>query len=94
VYTYHAQNTCVPRSDLRARLFMIGHVDLYDLVNHNPDLRMVPIQYLEPMRSALKQLGYRARIRYRGPHKQQQDTHKHLARAFTVYFKEPLTCML
>jgi hypothetical protein len=48
---------------------------------------MVPIEHYDAVKSGLKQLGYRVRIRYRGPHAQQRDTHKSDARAFTVYFK-------
>jgi hypothetical protein len=49
---------------------------------------MVPIDRVEAVRTGLKQLGYRVRIRYRGPHAQQRDTHKQDAQAFTVYFLE------
>ena len=48
---------------------------------------MVPIKYADSIRDQLKQLGYRVRIRYRGPHTQHRDTLKRDARAFTVYFK-------
>jgi hypothetical protein len=48
---------------------------------------MVPIAYADSIRTQLKQLGYRVRIRYRGPHAQKRDTLKSEARAFTVYFK-------
>jgi hypothetical protein len=49
---------------------------------------MVPIEHYDAVKTGLKQLGYRVRIRYRGPHAQQRDTHKADARAFTVYFKD------
>ena len=48
---------------------------------------MVPIKYADSIRAQLKQLGYRVRIRYRGPHAQKRDTLKSDAKAFTVYFK-------
>jgi predicted RNA binding protein YcfA (HicA-like mRNA interferase family) len=48
---------------------------------------MVPIKYADSIRAQLKHLGYRVRIRYRGPHAQHRDTRKIDARAFTVYFK-------
>ena len=48
---------------------------------------MIPIKYADSIRAQLKQLGYRVRIRYRGPHAQHRDTVKSDARAFTVYFK-------
>lgn len=51
---------------------------------------MVPIKYADSIRAQLKQLGYRVRIRYRGPHTQHRDTLKRDARAFTVYFKPEL----
>jgi hypothetical protein len=87
MYTYHPQNTRVPKRDLVTQSFVAGLVDLYELARTNPDLRMVPICHYDAVKSGLKQLGYRARIRYRGPHAQQRDTHKADARAFTVYFK-------
>jgi hypothetical protein len=73
--------------DLKVASFIAGFTDLYNTVTENPDLRMVPIVHCDQIRHQLKQLGYRARIRYRGPHAQQRDTHKSDARAFTVYFK-------
>jgi hypothetical protein len=47
---------------------------------------MVPIDRVDAVRTGLQDLGYRVRIRYRGPHKQQRDTLKRNAHAFTVYF--------
>ena len=88
MYTYHPENTQVPTQDLATLSFLAGFVELYGLVRTNPNLRMVPIQHYDTVKSGLKQLGYRARIRYRGPHAQQRDTHKADARAFTVYFKD------
>lgn len=86
MYTYHPENTQVP-VDLKTASFIAGFSDMFALVQENPDLRMVPIRHLNAVRSGLRQLGYRVRIRYRGPHAQQRDTHKADARAFTVYFK-------
>ena len=74
--------------DLKTASFIAGFSDMFALVQENPDLRMVPIRYLDAVRSGLQQLGYRVRIRYRGPHAQQRDTHKADARAFTVYFRD------
>ena len=88
MYIYHPENTLVPKQDLISRSFIAGFVDLYELARTNPDLRMVPIEHYDAVKSGLKQLGYRVRIRYRGPHAQQRDTHKADARAFTVYFKD------
>jgi len=87
MYSYHAKNTRVPEQ-IRTEAFVAGFVRLYAAVTGSPDLRMVPIQYEQGVRSELKQLGYQVRIRYRGPHGQQQDTHKADAQAFTVYFQE------
>jgi hypothetical protein len=88
MYTYHPENTQVPKRDLLTQSFVAGFTDLFELAQSNPDLRMVPIQHYDAVKSGLKQLGYRVRIRYRGPHSQQRDTHKADARAFTVYFQE------
>ena len=88
MYTYHPQNTGVPRQELAMKSFIAGFVELLDIVRTNPDLRMIPIEHYGVVKTGLQQLGYRVRIRYRGPHAQQRDTHKSDARAFTVYFKE------
>lgn len=73
--------------NLKTEAFIAGKTELYNLVKTNPDLRMVPIDHLEVVRHGLQQLGYRIRIRYRGPHGPRGDTTKDLARAFTVYFQ-------
>lgn len=73
--------------NLKTEAFISGKTELYNLVKTNPDLRMVPIDHLEVVRHGLQQLGYRIRIRYRGPHGPRGDTTKDLARAFTVYFQ-------
>ena len=70
--------------------FISGNAPLYSLVREYPDLRMVPIGHVETVRTGLHRLGYRFRIRYRGPHGRQRDTHKADARAFTVYIQEEL----
>ena len=90
MYTYHPQNTGVPQQELAMKSFIAGFEELYELVRTNPDLRMIPIRHYDAVKSGLTQLGYRVRIRYRGPHAQQRDTHKADARAFTVYFKEQI----
>ena len=86
MYTYHPENTLVTR-DLKTASFIAGFTELYHTAIVNPDFRMVPIKYADSIRTQLKQLGYRVRIRYRGPHAQHRDTRKIDARAFTVYFK-------
>ena len=73
--------------NLKTEAFISGKTELYNLVKTNPELRMVPIDHLEVVRHGLQQLGYRIRIRYRGPHGPRGDTTKDLARAFTVYFQ-------
>jgi hypothetical protein len=49
---------------------------------------MVPIDRVDTVRYGLRQVGYIARIRYRGPHGPRGDSLKHNARAFTVYIQE------
>lgn len=70
--------------------FISGRRALYTLVREYPDLRMVPIEHLDTVKTGLHNLGYQFRIRYRGPHLPQHDTLKRHARAFTVYFDTPL----
>lgn len=51
-------------------------------------LKWVPIQYLAQTKRLLRQLGYRSRIVYRGPRRDQIDpsfTRKRDALAFSVY---------
>ena len=75
---------------LPVETFIAGFGDLHMLLQDYPDLRMVPIDHVETVRTGLHRLGYRFRIRYRGPHGRQRDTHKADARAFTVYIEEEL----
>jgi hypothetical protein len=88
MYTYSPENTQVPTTNLVTRSFVAGFVELYEIASTNPNLRMIPIEHYDLVKSGLKQLGFRTRIRYRGPHAQQRDTHKADARAFTVYFQD------
>ena len=88
MYTYHLENTQVPKRDLVTQSFVAGLTELFEVVQANPDLRMIPIKHYTAVKTGLRQLGYRVRIRYRGPHAQQRDTHKADARAFTVYFRD------
>ena len=88
MYTYRPDNTQVPTANLVTQSFVAGFVELYELARCNPDLRMIPIAQYDTVKTGLTQLGYRVRIRYRGPHAQKRDTHKADARAFTVYFKD------
>jgi len=73
--------------NLKTEAFVAGKIDLYNLVCDNPQLRMVPIDQIR-IRDDLNDLGYKFRIRYRGPHRPQHDTKKVDARAFTVYILE------
>jgi hypothetical protein len=74
--------------DLVTEAFIAGLPELYQTVKENPELRMVPIDRVDAVRTGLKRLGYRVRIRYRGPHGPCGESLKHNARAFTVYFLE------
>ena len=50
--------------------------------------KQIPILHLDRVKRLLRQLGYRGRIVYRGPRRDQIDpsfTRKRDARAFTVY---------
>jgi hypothetical protein len=70
--------------------FISGNAALFNVVKEYPELRMVPINHVETVRHGLHRLGYRFRIRYRGPHRPQHDTLKQDAQAFTVYIQEEL----
>ena len=74
--------------ELRTESFIAGFSDVYMTVQSNPELRMIPISQLESLRRSLKQLGYRFRVVYRGPHRRNRSTLKSNARAFNVYFKD------
>jgi hypothetical protein len=76
--------------ELKTETFISGNVPFYNVVREFPELRMVPIEHYDTVKSGLTNLGYSFRIRYRGPHRPQHDTLKHNARAFTVYFQEEL----
>ena len=57
-------------------------------VRETSTFKQIPIRYLDRTKRLLKQMGYRARIVYRGPRLNQVDpsfTRKSDARAFTVY---------
>ena len=77
-------------NELKVSSFIAGQADLFDVIVKHPELRMVPIQHIDTVRSGLKQRGYNFRIRYRGPHRPQHDTLKRHARAFTVYIYESI----
>ena len=75
---------------LPVETFIAGFGELHMLLQDYPDLRMVPIEHYSTVKSGLHRLGYRFRIRYRGPHRPEHDTLKADARAFTVYIEEEL----
>jgi len=77
-------------NELKVETFISGNAALFNVVREFPDLRMVPIEHYDTVKSGLTNLGYNFRIRYRGPHGRQRDTHKADARAFTVYLQEEL----
>ena len=57
----------------------------------NKIVRMQPITELAGWREFLRQAGVEQyRIRYRGPHKQHEDTKRVNAHAFTVYISDPV----
>jgi hypothetical protein len=75
----------VPR-ELKTESFIAGFTDIYTMLGNNPELRMIPIGKLDSVRGNLKQLGYRFRVVFRGPHRRNRSTLKQNARAFNVYF--------
>jgi hypothetical protein len=72
---------------LKTESFIAGFGEVYTLLGNNPELRMIPISRLELVRGSLKQLGYRFRVVFRGPHRRNRSTLKQNARAFNVYFQ-------
>ena len=76
--------------DLPVETFISGNAPFFNLVRAYPELRMVPIEHYSTVKTGLTNLGYRFRIRYRGPHRPEHYTLKANARAFTVYIQEEL----
>ena len=76
--------------ELPTETFISGNAPFYNIVREYPELRMVPMEHYDTVKSGLTDLGYRFRIRYRGPHRPEHDTLKANARAFTVYIQEEL----
>lgn len=76
----------VPK-ELKTESFIAGFQDIYNMLGNNPEMRMIPIDQLETVRPKLKQLGYRFRVVFRGPHRRNRSTLKTNARAFNVYFE-------
>jgi len=76
--------------ELKTETFISGNVPFYNVVREFPELRMVPIEHYDTVKTGLINLGYDFRIRYRGPHRPEHDTLKRDARAFTVYIQTEL----
>jgi len=76
----------VPR-ELKTESFIAGFDNIYNMLGTNPEMRMIPIAQLDAVRPRLKQLGYRFRVVFRGPHRKDRNTLKRNARAFNVYFE-------
>lgn len=74
--------------ELKVAAFIAGKTELYSELISNPNLRMISIDRVDQIRDGLYKLGYKFRIRYRGPHRPQHDTLKQHARAFTVYIQQ------
>ncbi len=75
---------------LPVETFISGNVPFFHVVREFPELRMVPIEHYDTVKTGLHNLGYRFRIRYRGPKGPCGETYKSSARAFTVYIQEEL----
>jgi hypothetical protein len=75
---------------LPTETFISGNVPFYTVVREFPELRMVPMQHYDTVKTGLTNLGYRFRIRYRGPKSRSGETLKSRARAFTVYLQTEL----
>jgi hypothetical protein len=87
--TYHTMVNNMPYvpQQLKTESFIAGFSNIYTMLGANPEMRMIPIDQLEPVRSSLKRLGYRFRVVFRGPHRRNRGTLKTNARAFNVYFE-------
>lgn len=75
---------------LATETFVSGNVPFYNIVREFPELRMVPMAHYDTVKTGLSNLGYRFRIRYRGPKQRSGETLKSRARAFTVYIETEL----
>lgn len=76
--------------ELPVETFISGNAPFYNIVREFPELRMVPMAYYDTVKNGLHNLGYRFRIRYRGPKQRSGETLKSRARAFTVYIQTEL----
>ncbi len=76
--------------ELATETFISGNVPFYNVVREFPELRMVPMEHYDTVKTGLARLGYRFRIRYRGPKGPCGETYKSRARHFTVYLQTEL----
>ncbi len=76
--------------ELATETFISGNVPFYNVVREFPELRMVPMGHYDTVKTGLSRLGYRFRIRYRGPKGPCGETYKSRARHFTVYLQTEL----
>lgn len=74
--------------ELATATFISGDVALYNLVREFPTLSRIPMIHYHTVKTGLHRLGYRFRIRYRGPRGRSGEARKATARAFTVYFQQ------
>ena len=75
--------------ELAVAAFIAGYGQLYeDIADRN--LAHLPLDQLDRVKSEIHSLGYRTRIRWRGPRIGTDGRHtlKQHARAFTVYLKK------
>ena len=73
--------------EIATETFISGNVPFYNVVREFPELRMVPIEHYDVVKSGLTNLGYDFRIRYRGPHKRDSDTKKKMLVLLQFTFK-------
>ena len=76
--------------ELATATFISGDVLFYNVVREFPSLSRVPMAHYDTVKKGLHRLGYRFRIRYRGPRSRSGEARKATARAFTVYFQQEL----
>ena len=49
--------------ELKVETFISGNAALFNVVKEYPELRMVPVEHVETVRTGLRRLGYQFRIR-------------------------------
>jgi hypothetical protein len=76
--------------ELATATFISGDVPFYTVIREFPSLSRIPMEHYDTVKKGLHRLGYRFRIRYRGPRSRSGEARKATARAFTVYFQQEL----